>query len=283
MRLFHLDSHASSVLRYSDLPTNAIEITVKASFMSIEIYRQYRRALKAAPFNGKFMDYGWGNIPESVDLLWSPYVQMFGEFSRELANIINELTRYTHQLSAWRELVGPLDDRKKIDVLVNFINPLATLAINMPYVIRSRFIFATAHLSHQANRTKLGVAWKDEFPLDGEVYFAVADAHSKGWRGYKSLKKKMERIGAKGFQQSTNDFRNAYNHRFSPRIELGMTQLLMRNVQTDGSVIYAFGGVYPLQLKLIVTLLETQCQHCYETFEAFRLLVEEQVAAISSH
>ncbi len=229
------------------------------------------------------MEYGWGGLHKSVDPMWTPYIQMFDEFARELANVINELTRYTHQLAAWRDVVAPLDDRKKLDAVVEFINPVATIALNMPYVIRSRFIFATAHLSHQANRAKLGAAWRDEFPLDGEVYFEAADAHAKGWRGYKSLKNRMERIGAKNYQLDTNDFRNAYTHRFSPRIELGITQVVKRQVKKGGHIIYGFGGVYPLKLTQIVTLLEAQCLQCYQAFEAFKVLIKEQEEAIKSY
>lgn len=251
--------------------------------MSIETYRQYRRILKKNPFNGKFMEYNWGELPEIVDVMWMPYIQMFNEFSRELANVVNEFTRYTHQLAAWRDLLAPLDDRKKMNAILEFINPVATVAINLPYVIRSRFIFATAHLSHQANRAKLGTAWEDTFPLDAEVFFDAADAHAKGWRRYKTLKKRMEGIGAKGYKQATNDFRNAYNHRFSPRIEVGITQVVTRHAKPDGSVSYGFGGVYPLPLTSIVTLLEAQCQYCYQTFEAFKLLIKEHEEAIKAY
>ncbi|MCT9824818.1 integrase [Pseudomonas veronii] len=251
--------------------------------MSIETYRQYRRILKNTPFNGKFMEYNWGELPESVDAMWMPYIQMFNEFSRELANVVNEFTRYTHQLAAWSDLLAPLDDRKKMNAILEFINPVATVAINLPYVIRSRFIFATAHLSHQANREKLGTAWKDTFPLDDEVFFDAADAHAKGWRRYKVLKKRMEGIGAKKYQKATNDFRNAYNHRFSPRIEVGITQVATRHTKPDGSILYSFGGVSPLPLTSIVTLLEAQCQCCYQTFEAFKLLIREHEEAIKSY
>jgi hypothetical protein len=251
--------------------------------MSIESYTQYNRILEGTPFNGKNMEFDWGELSGSVDPVWMPYSLMFDEFARELASVVNELSRYTHQLAAWRDLLAPLDDQKKFDAIVGFVKPVATVAINMPYVIRSRFIFATAHLSHQANRAKLGAAWNDEFPLDVDVHFDAADAHAKGWRRYKALKKRMEGIGAKGYQQATNDFRNAYNHRFSPRIEVGITQVVKRHVLPDGSVSYGIGGVDPLKLSSIVTLLEAQCQFCYQTFEAFKLLVREHEEAIKSY
>ncbi|MNC67950.1 hypothetical protein D3C75_1184960 [compost metagenome] len=93
----------------------------------------------------------------------------------------------------------------------------------------------------------------------------------------------MEGIGAKDYKQATNDFRNAYNHRFSPRIEVGITQVVTRHVNPDGSVRYGFGGVNPLPLTSIVTLLEAECQNCYQTFEAFKLLSKEHEEAIKSY
>lgn len=251
--------------------------------MSIESFSQFSRILKGTPFNGKLMEFDWGEHIESVDPVLIPYILMFGEFANELASVVNELSGYTHQLAAWRDLLAPLDDRKKFDAVVGFVRPVATVAINMPYVIRSRFIYATAHLSHQANRTKHGAAWKDDFPLDDEVYFDAADVHAKGWRRYKALKKRMERIGAKDYQQATLDFRNAYNHRFSPRIEVGITQVVKRLVMPDGSVSYGIGGVEPLKLTSIVTLLEAQCQNCYQTFDAFKLLIREHEEAIKAY
>ena len=38
----------------------------------------------------------------------------------------------------------------------------------------------------------------------------------------------------------------------------------------------------PLTLKLVVELLEEQCQHCYKAFESFQMLVQEQEKAISA-
>jgi hypothetical protein len=56
-------------------------------------YRQYRAALKAIPITGKFMPYDWVNLPPTLPFTWAAYAEMFQEFSRELANIINGLTR----------------------------------------------------------------------------------------------------------------------------------------------------------------------------------------------
>ncbi|MDR6453453.1 hypothetical protein [Variovorax paradoxus] len=251
--------------------------------MSIYRYRQYCAALKATPFNGIYMPYGWGALPHTLPIDWMPYAEMFKEFSQELANIINDLTRYTHQLAAWRDVVDKLDNNGKFDVAHEFVNPLATIALNLPYVIRSRFIFAAAHLSHQSNQTKLPEGWTDNLALDDEIYFAQAEVVGGPWKKWNKLKTKLERIGDKGYQAKTKNFRHTYNHRFSPRIIIGQTNIVTRKVDVETNrVSYGFGGTEPLTLKLIVELLEEECQHCYKAFQAFQKLVQEQEKAISA-
>lgn len=51
-------------------------------------------------------------------------------------------------------------------------------------------------------------------------------------------------------------------------------QCLTRLVGAESmKVSYGFGGTAPLALKLVVELLEEQCQHCYKAFESFQKLV----------
>lgn len=252
--------------------------------MTIERYRQYKRTLKTTPFRGKFVPYGWGELPHSLYMSWMPYSQMFNEFSREIANAVNELTRHAHELAAWRDVLAPLKQQQQLNVAIEFIDSPATVALNLPYVIRSRFIFAAAHLCHQANQARKSSSWKDDFPLDRDVWFEAADKYGKGWKRYSALKTRMEKIGAKDYQQGTRDFRSAYNHRFSPRIVLGTSQVVTRRVdQSTGAVSYGFGGTPALTLPLVVDLLEDQCQHCYQAFDAFQKLVREHETAITVH
>ncbi len=249
--------------------------------MSTYRYRQFRKVLKTTPFKGKFMPYNWGKLPNKLPFAWMPYAEMFEEFSREIANTINELTNYTHDLTAWRDVMTPLDDNGRADVLVQFVTPLATLALNLPYVIRSRFIFATAHLCHQVNRVKAKTTWKDNLPLDEEIYFATADTCGAPWKSYSKLKLALERISGKDYQANTGHFRHLYNHRFSPRIELGQTQRVTRHVDKGtGAVSYGFGGRDPLPMTVVVNLLEEQVERCYKAFTLFQKLVAEHEKVI---
>jgi hypothetical protein len=251
--------------------------------MSTYRYRQYRSALNTIPFKGKLMPYRWGALPRTLPFEWMAYAEMFKEFSQELANTINDLSRYTHQLAAWREVVSNLDVDAKLSVAVEFVDPLATLALNLPYVIRSRFIFASAHLSHQASRAKAPAEWKDDLALDHEIFFEQAQTAAAPWKSWSKLKTKLERISDRTYQAKTRDFRNTYNHRFSPRIVVGQTNMVTRRVDLAAKrVSYGFGGLEPLTLELVVELLEEQCERCYKAFEAFQKLVKEQEIVISA-
>ena len=153
-----------------------------------DLYRQYREALDAIVHKAQPVEYNWGELPNPPNAVWLAYSGMFNEFSREIANSLNELNDYSLRLKAWNTVIAPMIDAEKLDATHEFIDPIATIGLNLPYVIRSRFIFAAAHLSHQANRSREGASWRDEFPLDNEVYFDAADKFCPPWRTYKACK-----------------------------------------------------------------------------------------------
>jgi hypothetical protein len=248
--------------------------------MSIMLYRRYRAALRATPFDGCFMPYEWTRLPNQLDGLWLPYAEMLGEFVRELANTINDLTHGVQRVRAWAAVVPSLSDHQKLHACHEFIDALATLTVNLPYVVRSRFIFATAHLSHQANIVHDGTAWLDDLPLDGKIYMAEADARGKRWKTYPTLKRSLEGLSGKAFRVATHEFRDTYNHRFSPRFVIGITRMVRRRVES-GRVSYSLGGLAPLPLDAVANLLAAERDQAYRAFEAFQALVHEQSKAIA--
>lgn len=251
--------------------------------MSVEIYQRFAQVLKHTSYSGRLMPYDWGQLPNPLDFTWAAYSMMFDEFARELANTINALTRHTHYLAAWRDLWPSLDEEAQIDAMVVFIDPLATLALNLPYVIRSRFIFSSAHLCHQANRARLSANWKDDFPLDKDVVKPTAATHGAAWRSFEEFMCRLNGVAGQEYGHGTRDFRHAYNHRISPRIVIGISNLVTRTQHKTGGVTYGFGDTPALGLPLVVALLEAQCQQAYLTFEAFQELVREHEAAIVEH
>ncbi|MGY8681267.1 integrase [Bradyrhizobium sp. UFLA05-153] len=250
--------------------------------MLVELYRRYREALDTIVHGAQPVGYNWGKLPDPLNGAWLPYSEMFNEFSREIANSLNELNDYSLRLKAWNTVIAPMNDQEKVDAVHEFIDPIATIGLNLPYVIRSRLIFAAAHLSHQANRSREGASWRDNFPLDNEVYFAAADKFVAPWQSYAPFKRCVEKFGSKQYQTATRDFRNAYNHRFSPRFVIGITQIVTRKTDDEAkSVTYSFGGMPALSLDFVAGLLDEQYRRGSEAFFAFQALVREHEASIS--
>ena len=204
------------------------------------------------------------------------YSQMLSEHARELANSINELYRFIDNLKVWEQLISDFDEDAKFELIIEMIDPFATLSLNLVYVIRSRFIFSVAHLCHQANIIKFRTEWKDDLPKDDEIYFEHADRVGSHWKDYKKLKVALEKIGNKKFTKATKNFRNKYNHRYSPKIELGHTEFVKRIVR-NRKFSYDMGGTEPLTLAVINPLLSEQYVLFLKAFECYKKLVLAQI------
>jgi hypothetical protein len=207
---------------------------------------------------------------------------MHDDFRNELANPINQLTHTAQDLEAWALVISGLDLDAKIDVLMEFIFDRAAFGLCAPYAFRARFIFATAHLCHQANRAKLGPAWKDDLEDDSKIDFGVADARGALWKKYGKLKQCLEGISNKDFDEQTFGFRNKFNHRFSPGIEVGLTQFVQRLVRPDGSVYYKLSENLPLPLTKVADIIKQQLTQFSKALAAFDALVQEHVQALSA-
>jgi hypothetical protein len=253
--------------------------------IGVELYERYLKTLPAVPFKGRVMPYDWGQLPASLHFDWMAYGEMFREYSIEIANSLNQLTDYVHRLRAWDLALAGSDDDQKMEALHEFIDPISTTALNLPYAIRARFIFAVTHLCHQANKALPGQQWEDDLPNDKDIGFKQAEKYGDRWSAYDPCRDAFEKISKDGFETATSNFRNSYHHRFSPRVLLGISGLLRRRRgdSAKGAVQYAWGGTKPLQLKQIVDVLTAQCDRCYAAFDAFRELVREHEAAIAKH
>jgi hypothetical protein len=249
------------------------------SLMCLALYQRYLTERETVPFDGEEMPYDWGQLPKSIRIDWLVYGQMFDEFAREIANDLNTLTNYTHRLKVWNAVISSLSQEKKMEALHEFIAPIATVSLTYPYVIKQRFIFATAHLCHQANRFRLGEQWKDDLRRDREIEFKDANKHGEPWNEYERLKEAIRNISDQRFQEATEDFRHRYTHRFSPHVGLGLTGFVARQIDRETKrVKYVLGAKQPLELSSAADLLIDQCKRGYAAFDAFQSLVREHEA-----
>jgi hypothetical protein len=245
----------------------------------INVYREFLTLRETESRHGLLAPYKWHKLPSPIPAQWIIYSQMLEEHSRDLSNSINEYLRYIVDLAAWNSVIEGKNEDETFYILLEFINPVATLAINMPYIIRSRFIYSISHLCHQANRVKLK-KWIDDLPPDAEIYFEVADRHAVHWESYKNLKKALEKIDNKDYRVKTNEFRNKYIHRYSQYIEMGLSGFISRNVDVDGKVSYGLGSRPPLKIARLLPNLKEQHSSCLDSLEKYKFLIEEQISTI---
>lgn len=252
--------------------------------MSTELYNRYLEELPGTEGLGRVMPYDWIDLPERIDMTFITYVEMVKDFAREIANGINAFTISLRRLTAWQRVAASLTDEKELHSLLHeFVDGPVTLALITPYMLRSRIIFATAHLSHQLNLLREEGWEESRLPPDSEIWFTTADVQGQPWKRYKKLKVAAEQLGSKEFQSATEDFRNAFSHRFSARIGTGITNFVTRIADgATGRITYEFGGTPPLDLGQVIGLLVAEAENAYAVFERFKHLVAEQTAYLSA-
>ncbi len=246
----------------------------------IEVYKEYWNVLKDNQRSLDLLEYDWIKMPSSIPFEWMAYSQYLNEHAQELANSINQLAVSTRKMSIWQMLLEKRSEEENKYIVNEFIEPLATLCLNLPYAIRGRFIFSVSHLSHQANMKKVS-NWKDNLAPDKSINFKVMEKASEEWSEYPGFRSSLSLLSDSEFSDQVHNFRNKYHHRYPPRVEFGQTQMVTRNIE-DGKVSYGFGYIEPLQIRKMVPLLEAQHEAAYNTFRRYQALVNEQISVIFS-
>ncbi|NSZ17881.1 hypothetical protein [Agrobacterium vitis] len=253
-------------------------------------YIEYRKALNETKACSLLMPYGWLMSPQTIrldtelGLQQMVYRGLADDAARDLANGINHLIDLTKRLEAWRSVIEGLDVQQTIQLMHEFVQDLASMALLSPYTLKARFNFAIAHLSHQANRVSQGENWTDDLaalPEDWGIHHEQADNAAKPWRSWKKLNKALNKVDMGDYKTATDDFRSKYTHRFTPRVELGLSQSVKRiSSKGEETLSYGIGGTPPLKLETVVRELKTQCLGLSVCYAEFQKLVAEQSEAL---
>lgn len=143
--------------------------------MSLELYTRFQATFEHVPPTGPPAPYDWLILPNPMGAEALVYGHMAPEFARELANGLNQLSRDVRRLRAWAIVCDGLTNTQKFEASGEFIEPLATFALNAPYALNAKFAFAAAHLCHQANAVRLNDTWSDDLPEDHDITWKTAD------------------------------------------------------------------------------------------------------------
>jgi hypothetical protein len=245
----------------------------------ITAYKRYRKLIDKTEWFSSPLPYDWVKLPSEISAEFFLYCKMLKSHANVLANDINQLLRDTVKLRVWSEIIEQYNEQEKFYLIIEFIEHIAFSTLNLPYAIRSRFIFSATHLCHQANRV-LQSNWKDDLCNDRSINYKHMKNKCTNWKSYSSFEKALNSISDEKFNSETIEFRNRFHHRLPQTIEIGLSNLLNRSKNDDGSVSYGFGGRRPLQVKKLIPLFEEQMEKASLCFLAYQDLINEQLKSI---
>ncbi|ESQ78666.1 hypothetical protein [Asticcacaulis sp. YBE204] len=249
--------------------------------LSIDLFQKFIRARSHAGRILPPLPYGWIDLPSKLHPAFIPYNEMVDGFSMELSNAGNQFRRYIDNLEAWETVILPLEISEKFHAIVEFVEPIANAALTAPYVIQNRFLFASAHLCHEANRNKVA-AWIDDLPEDDKIQQLHADKAGKPWKkSYTRFRQALDPIAGPAHRAATHNFRNKFMHQFPQRIELGITSTAKRvKHPLTGKTCIGIGGDAPLLISDFLPELRKQYDHIVEAYARYRALVDAQSAFV---
>lgn len=168
-----------------------------------------------------------------------------------------------------------------MEALFEFVDPIATIALTLPYAIQCRFYFAIAHLCHQANKVKLKNRWDDDLPEDRKIGANVAKARGVHWSQFPALDASVAKLFSSDHQSNTDEFRHKFTHRAPTQVILGHSAFVRRSKnKITSQLIYEFGDRPPLNVKLLADELAQEFSRCIVAFDDFKTLIAEQVELI---
>lgn len=245
---------------------------------AIEAYKKFRNSIAGRPPFAP-APYGWENTTEEVDPTWMAYHWILRDHTNAVANEINQLGVCIQRLEAWDEVLRQASDEERHELVFEFINPVAFLALNLPAAIRERTIFAATHLCHHANR--IHPDWVDNLEADHNIRMKSLEKWSRQWKPGGPLVARLQQLDGEEFRAATKNFRNRFHHRNPPRLEIGVTATLTRIDGPPGRTTLGLGVAAPLQLAELIGPLWGQHAACLAAFAEFQYLVLEHLDAMA--
>jgi len=209
------------------------------------------------------------------------YHEMLREHVSNLANEVNAFGHRIGQLESWAKVLPEYCVQDQLALAIELVNSIALSALQAPYALRFRAIFAASHLSHQANMA-VDLAWKESnLPDDKKINFLIMRKCVERWEASSELIDALTELSDQSFSDATSDFRSRYNHRRPPELVHGISGLVNRSHdRASDKTIYAFGAQPPLQLDVLVSSLADQHSSALRAFHALSALIKEQLAAV---
>jgi len=208
---------------------------------------------------------------------WFIFHAMAEDFVEELKNEINGFATDLAKLHAWSKVHDQCPEECKDDFSIEILGPAALTVLNRPYVVKQRLAYVGTMLLHQT-KMLIDPNWKESELDEHSININTFDKFRDTFTDVQDLLQNIREIDNPEFRKSTGNFRNLYQHRIPPGIEIGLSPFINRQREGDGSTSYGFGGQPPLRISEILPLMYDQHRLCLTSFHAFWGLMEELLA-----
>jgi hypothetical protein len=264
-----------------------------------EAYERFLKCLNSQP--------GEAPLPYDFDFLMNRKWHLLGEtlVSSDLNELTNLLNRWQFALlrwDTWNQVLSSYDEDTAWLLRYEFLDPLAHECLLRPSALRDTFTSVATKALHQV-KLSIDSAYRDHLPGDPAspsdrpkpLNRRQKEAHlhtiARTWADGKTLLGAIRTLNSQTYKDATADYRNRVNHGIGPRLGVGETCLVTRQVahaermeqQADGSfmlvtipnkmsVRYGFGGTPPLDLIAAYQANERQfrlARDCYGQFLSF--------------
>ena len=203
------------------------------------------------------------------------------EFTRELLNTINGLAHKINSLTIWLKVFGSYSVKQQRVLRSEFTRVPLYYCLHKPSEFRDRLIFCASHLCHQANLLA-DKKYEDNFSKNRYIMLKTLKKVCNKWQIGKEFIDALNDVADSAFQDESGQYRNKAQHRIPPSLEYGHTNLITRDVDSDGSVSYGFGYANPITTEKAIPLLIKQWKLMQQAFNKYWALVQQQNDLIKS-
>jgi hypothetical protein len=210
---------------------------------------------------------------------WMIFHMIADGHTSELLNGLNNFCTRSRRLEAWSRILNETENEdEKFEVLLEMVEPVFRITIDYPYALRSSLIYVSALVLRETARL-LRFSFKDF--KDRDITYKTIDrfrplAHAQGWTGFDMFLQKLSQVSSKEFVEQTQNYRNRVHHQVEPNLEMGLLASVVRQ-KGEGVLSYEVGVENPVKLSRILPLLASHFDACVEAFEAFWVLLNEQI------
>lgn len=254
---------------------------VKETALILRALQEAREHFYETSTEFELAPYGHVETRDSNPFNLAPYHELLREHLPNLANEVNAFGHRIGQLEAWSKVLPDCEALDQLTLAIELIDSIALSAVQTPYALRFRFIFAASHLSHQANKATDPSWGESRLPNDTGIDYRVMKRCVERWSTGPSLLNSLSGLSDSAYSEATGNFRNLYNHSAPPRLVHGFSGLVSRKRDSEtGTTRYGFGARPPLELAHLASTLSVQHGHALTSFHALSRLVKEQLAAV---